>query len=96
MSSPNITKNVRTEQAGKTIKYSNPASGNSTDFSGLDNYKDTNKDNIKFKDKNKDMDIYYDNDNYKDQDKEKDNVNNKDEKNDQEKNKDRGGNEDED
>ena len=54
MSYSNITITVRREQAGKPINYSNPALGNSTDCSGVENYKDNDKDNINFKDKNKD------------------------------------------
>ena len=49
MSSSNITITVEGEQAGKPINYSDPAWGNSTDCSGVDNYKDKDKDNVKFK-----------------------------------------------
>ena len=42
--------------------------GNSTDCLGVDNYKDNNKDNVKFQDQNKDRDNY----NEKDKNKGKD------------------------
>ena len=80
MSSSNITIAVRGEQAGTPINYSDPALGNSTDCSGVDNYKDNDKDNVKFKERNKDRYNYSDNDNYKNKDKDKDNYNNKDNK----------------
>ena len=47
---------MRGEQSGKPINYSDPALGNSTNSSGVDNYKHNDKDNVKFKDKNKDRD----------------------------------------
>ena len=56
MSSSNITITVKGEQAGKPINYSDPALGNSTDCSGVDNYKCNDKDKVKFRDKNKDRD----------------------------------------
>ena len=87
MSSSNINTAVRGEQARKPIDYSDPALGNSTDCLGVDNYKDNNKDTVKFKDKNKDTDNYNDKDNYKDSDKDKDNANNRDKKNDKDKKK---------
>ena len=80
MSSSNITITVRGEQAGQRINYSDPALGNSTDCSGVHNYKDNDKDKVKFKDKNKDRDNYNDKEHYKDKD--KDNANDKDKKND--------------
>ena len=46
MSSSNITITVRGEQAVKPINYSNPALGNSTDCSGVDNYKDNDRENV--------------------------------------------------
>ena len=64
---------MRGEQAGKPINYSNPDVGTSTDCSGVDNYKYNNKDNVKFKDTNKDRDNYNNKDNNKDKDKDKDN-----------------------
>ena len=82
MGSSNITIAVRGGQAIKPINYSDPALGNSTDCSGVDNYNDNNKDNVKFKDKNKDTDNYNNKGNYKDKDKDKDNANDKDMKND--------------
>ena len=56
MSSTNNTITVRGEQDRKPINYSDPALGNSTDFSSVDNYKENDKDNVKLKDKNKDRD----------------------------------------
>ena len=44
MSSSKITITVRGEQSGKPMNYSDPALGNSIDCSGVDNYKDNNKD----------------------------------------------------
>ena len=77
MSSSNITITVRVEQVGKPINYSNPALVISTDCLVVDNYKDNNKDNIKFKEKQKYKDNYNDKDFYKDKDKIRDNANNK-------------------
>ena len=56
MSSTNDIITVRREQSGKPINYSDPAWGNSTDCSSVDNYKDYDKDNVKLKDKNNDRD----------------------------------------
>ena len=50
ISSTNDIITVRGEQAGKPINYSDPALGNSTDCSSVDNYKDNDKDNVKLKD----------------------------------------------
>ena len=82
MSSSKITIAVREEHARNPISYSDPALVNSTDCLGVDNYKDKDKVNVKFKDKNKDRDIYNNKDNCKKKDKNKDNANDKDKKND--------------
>ena len=58
MSSSNITITVRGEQAVKAINYSDPALGNSVDFSDVEYYKVNDKINVKFKDKNNDRDNY--------------------------------------
>ena len=44
---------MRIEQVGNPITYSDPALGNSTYCSGVDNYKDKDKVNFKFKYNNK-------------------------------------------
>ena len=54
---------MREEQAGKLINYSNPALGNSIDSSGVENYNDNHKHNVKFKNKDNDRDNYKDMDN---------------------------------
>ena len=66
MSSSKITKRVREEQAVKPINYSDPALVNITEYSGEDNYKENDKDKVKFKDKNQVRDNYNYKDSYKD------------------------------
>ena len=56
---------MRGEQAGKPRNYSDPALVISTYCSGVDNYKENDKDNVKFKEKNKERDNYNNNNNYK-------------------------------
>ena len=94
MSSTNYIITVKGEQAGKPINNIDPALGNPTDCSSVDNYKDNDKynvqlkdqnndrdkDNVKLKDKNNDKDKYKDKDNSKDKDKDRDKKNDRDKK----------------
>ena len=76
---------MRGEQAGKPKNYSNPVLGNLTDCLGVDNYKDNDKDNVKFKDHNKDRDNYNNKGNDNDKDKDKNMDENRDNANDKDK-----------
>ena len=80
MSSTNDIITVRGEQAGKPINNSDPALGNPTDCSSVDNYKENDKYNVKLKDKNNDRDKYNNKDNSKDKDKDRDKKNDRDKK----------------